>query len=185
MTVPAGFTPEQWQVIVRLPVEVAAAATVAEPTHEAGTTRELLAALSTLLSGAKLLRHNALVQAAFDDYKQDGRGEAAILELSQDPPPDLPERALASVRQAGEILAGRADQDEATEFKLWIRGIAADIVTSSSSGGFLGIGGTSVTDAEETFLDRLTATLGLDSSNQTDDTNHTNQANEEQDAADG
>src|SRR5215218_3785866 len=128
MTVPAGFTPEQWQLIARLPVEVAAAATVAEPSHEAGSTRELLAALSTLLSGVKLLRHNALVQAVFDDYKQDGRG----------------------------------DQDEVEEFKLWLRGIAADIVTSSSSGGFLGIGGTPVTDAEESFLDRLTQALGLD-----------------------
>ena len=169
MTMPAGFTPEQWQLIARLAVEVAAAATVAEPSHEAGSTRELLAALSTLLSGVKLLRHNALVQAVFDDYKQDGRGEAAILNLSQDPPPDLPERALANVRQAVAILAGRADQDEVEEFKLWLRGIAADIVTSSSSGGFLGIGGTPVTDAEESFLDRLTEALGLEPAYQTNE----------------
>jgi len=157
-----GMTPDEWQIISRLPVEVAAAAAVADTSHESGSTRELLAALSTLLSGVMLLRHNELVQSVFEEYKKDGRGEAEILELSQEPPPDLVERALALVRQANEILARRPDQDEVTEFELWLRGIATEIISSSTSGGFLGFGGTSVTDDEVSFLDRLTDALGLE-----------------------
>jgi hypothetical protein len=162
MPPPEGMTADEWRVVSRLPVEVAAAATVADTSHDAGSTRELFAAFSTLLSGVKLLRHNDLVQSVFDEYKQGGHGEAEILALSQGPPPDLVERALAQVRQANGILARREVQGEVTEFKLWLRGIAAEIVSSSASGGFLGIGGTSVTDDEVTFLDRLTEALGLE-----------------------
>jgi hypothetical protein len=157
-----NLSPEEWQVLSRLPIEVAAAATVADSTRGAGSTRELLAALSTLLAGVKLLRHNELVQTVFDAYKLDGHGEAEILQLSQDPPPDLVENTLSLVRQANEILAGRPDQDAATEFKLWLRGVAAEIISSSASGGFLGFGGRSVTDEEVSFLDRLTKALGLE-----------------------
>lgn len=162
MTVRDDFTPSEWRLISHLPVQIAAAASVAEESREPGSTRELLAAISTLLSGAMLLRHNRLVQAVFDDYKADGRGEAELLELSQDPPADMVDIALEQTRQVGAILAARLDQDEATEFKLWLRGIASDIVMSSTSGGFLGIGGTQVTEGEVTFLDRLTDALGLD-----------------------
>src|SRR5687767_14894794 len=94
------FAPEEWQLIANLPIEVAAAASVADASRHAGSSRELFAALSTLLSGVQLLRHNELVQAVFDDYKRDGRGEAAILELSQAPPPDLVDRTLDHIRQA-------------------------------------------------------------------------------------
>lgn len=161
MTAKQDVTPEQWRLIANLPIEVAAAASVADPTHQAASTREILAALSTLLSGVKLLRHNELVQAVFDDYKADGRGEAAILKLSQDPPPDLVDATLEHVREAVALLASRPDQDEVAEFKLWLRGIASDIVASSASGGFLGIGGAPVSEEEVTFLARLTKALGL------------------------
>jgi hypothetical protein len=161
MTTRDDFTPDEWHLISRLPVEIAAAASVAEENHEAGSTRELLAAISTLLSGAMLLRHNALVQAVFDEYKADGRGEAELLELSQDPPADFVDVALEQTRQAVTILAERPNRDEAIEFKLWLRGIASDIVMSSARGGFLGIGRAPVTEAEATFLDRLTNALGL------------------------
>jgi hypothetical protein len=161
MTAMQDFTIEEWQLIARLPVEIAAAASVADADHDAGSTREVLVALSTLLSGVKLLRHNELVQAVFDDYKADGHGEAEILELSQDPPADLVERTLDHTREAVAILGIRADQDEIAEFKLWLRGIASDIVMASTSGGFLGIGGEPATEKEITFLDQLTDALGV------------------------
>jgi hypothetical protein len=162
MTARDDFTPDEWRLISHLPVEIAAAASVAEESHQAGSTRELLAAISTLLSGAMLLRHNHLVRAVFDEYKADGHGEAELLELSQDPPPDIVDAALEQARQAATILAARSNRDEAIEFKLWLRGIASDIVMSSARGGFLGIGGTQVTEDEVTFLDRLTDALGLE-----------------------
>ena len=162
MTVRDDFTPDEWRLISHLPVEIAAAASVAEESHEAGSTRELLAAISTLLSGAMLLRHNLLVQAVFDEYKADGRGEAELLELSQDPPADIVDVALEQARQAATVLAARPNRDEAIEFKLWLRGIASDIVMSSARGGFLGFGGTPATKGEVTFLDRLTDALGLE-----------------------
>lgn len=162
MTIRNGFSPDDWRLLARLPIEIAASASVAEADRAAGSTRELLAAISTLLSGAKLLRHNPLVHEVFEDYKEDGRGEAELLELSQNPPPDLVQSTLNRAAQASAILASSPAPDEAGEFKLWLRSIASDIVMSSRSGGFLGIGGTQVTDDELSFLDRLTAALGLD-----------------------
>jgi hypothetical protein len=162
MSIRNEFTPDEWRLLARLPIEIAAAAAVADEERRAGSTRELLAAISTLLSGAMLLRHNQLVQDVFDDYKQDGRGEAELLEMSQNPPADLLPETLAHATQASTFLADRVSAEEAGEFKLWLRGIASEIVLSSSSGGFLGIGGTPVTDEELGFLDHLTGALALD-----------------------
>lgn len=162
MTIRDKFSPDDWRLLAHLPIEIAAAASVADSSADAGSTRELLAAITTLQSGAMLLRHNELVQSVFDDYKHDGQGEAALLELSQNPPAELVATTLADAERASVILAEPAIGGDVEEFKLWLRGIASDIVQSSASGGFLGIGGTQVTDDEVTFLDRLTSALALE-----------------------
>jgi hypothetical protein len=162
MTTRGDFSPDDWRLLARLPIEIGAAASVADEGAGSGTTRELLAAISTLTGGAMLLRHNQLVQAVFDDYKADGHGEAQLLELSQNPPPDLVSTTLEHASTAAAVLAAHANADDAGEFKLWLRGIASDIVTSSAKGGFLGIGGAQVTDEEIGFLDRLTSALALE-----------------------
>lgn len=154
------FTDSEWTTLTRLPIDVAAAATIAEGKDNSGSTVEVLTALSALLAGVKLLRHNALVQSVFDDYKHEGHGEADILELTQNPPEGLVLRSLALAREAAAPLS-RVPEEVASEFKFWIRNIAADIVTASSTGGFLGIGGQVVTEAEEAYLDRLTTALGI------------------------
>lgn len=156
------LSPEIRSILNDLPIEIAAAASVADRTTDAGTTREIFAALSTLLAGAKLLRHNELVQSVFDEYKRDGQGEARILSLSQDPPADLIPRSLEDARTAAGALDALPDREAVLEFKLWLRGIAAEIVSTSQTGGFLGIGGTVVTEEEGAYLDRLTTALGIE-----------------------
>lgn len=155
--------PEIRSILNDLPmrIAIAAAASVADHATETGTTREIFAALSTLLTGAKLLRHNSLVQSVFDEYKRDGQGEARILSLSHDPPDNLIPRSLEDARTAAGALDALPDRDAVLEFKLWLRGIAAEIVSSSQTGGFLGIGGTVVTE-EGAYLDHLTAALGIE-----------------------
>ncbi len=161
MSETVGFTFEEWELINSLPIEVAAAASVSDAVDGSGSTREIMTAINAFPTGAMLLRHNEIVRALFEEYKTDGRGEERLLQLSQDPPIDLVNQTIEKATAVTGILAARGDQIEAEEYRNWLSSLAAEIVFSSKAGGFLGIGGTRVTDGEHSFLTVLNDALGI------------------------
>ncbi len=65
--------------------------------------------------------------------------------------PDTIERA----RQAAEILAERADLEDAAAYKLWLLETAAAVCAAARTGGFLGFGGERISEKEQAYLDEL------------------------------
>jgi len=156
-----GFTTEEWNLVSSLPIEVAAAASIADAKDGAGSTREIMTAINAFPTGAMLLRHNEIVRALFDEYKTDGQGEERLLQLSQDPPIGLIDRTIERVHEVNGFLGARGDQIEADEYRNWLSSLATEIVFTSKAGGFLGIGGTRVTEGEHSFLTVLNDALGI------------------------
>ena len=73
---------------------------------------------------------------------------------------------MASPRSAGidsrgamALVLARGSEAEATAFGGWLLGIAAAVARASREGGFLGIGGTEVSQRERIALDELQARL--------------------------
>lgn len=155
------FTPAEWTLLAELPVRVVAAAVAVEPAGEIGTIKELIAGLTGLASGAMASRDNSLIQVVFEIYKHEGQGEQRLLELSDHGTEHLVPETLERCQQASAILARAADPSEAEDFKKWLYGIAVEVVSAAKSGGFLGLGGRRITEAEAEFLDRLAEALGL------------------------
>jgi hypothetical protein len=103
---------------------------------------------------------SAAVVAEFETKE----GRASIQEglrqhLADAKPADAVQRSLANLREVTAILDAKAPQD-AAGFKTWLRAISQNVSEASSEGGFLGIGGVKVSDAEKATLAEISKALG-------------------------
>ena len=151
MTRRADFNAEEWATVVDAPVY--AALRVIAASH-GGTLRESL---------------------ALGRVYQDARthpGESELLdELVKSPPAigvdelrhaqsDIAEVTKQRLADAIAIVASKATPAEADAYKTFVMTIAQAVASAHKEGGFLGIGGKQITDAENQALDELSGALG-------------------------
>jgi hypothetical protein len=151
MTRRADFNAEEWTTVVDGPIY--AALRVIAASH-GGRLRESLALSRTY---------------------QDARahhGESEFLdELVKSPPqinPDELRHAQSNIgevadRQLGEataIVGAKATPAETDSYKKFVMTVAQAVASAHKEGGFLGIGGKQVTDAENQALDEISSALG-------------------------
>jgi hypothetical protein len=151
MTRKADFNAEEWSKVVDGPLYAGMRVISAE---RGGTLRETVA-MSRVYQEARA-RH----------------GESELLdELISSPPSIDPERIrqaggdLAAVttqqlRDAIAILETRATSAEVDDYKRFVMTVAQAAAGAHKEGGFLGIGGTPISDAENQALDESSGALG-------------------------
>jgi hypothetical protein len=151
MTRKADFNAEEWSKVVDGPLYAGMRVISAE---RGGTLRETVA-MSRVYQEARA-RH----------------GESELLdELISSPPSIDPERIrqaggdLAAVttqqlRDAIAILETRATSAEVDDYKRFVMTVAQAAAGAHKEGGFLGIGGKPISDAENQALDEISSALG-------------------------
>lgn len=151
MTRKAAFNAEEWATIVNGPLY--AGMRVIHADH-GGTIRESLAM-------------GRVYQEARDRH-----GASQLLdEIVASPPALDPERlgvggqnlaavTTAELARAVDLLAGTALAAEVDDYKRFVMTVAQAVAGAHKEGGFLGIGGTSVSDAENDALDEIFSALG-------------------------
>jgi hypothetical protein len=151
MTTKADFNAEEWSTVVEGPLYAGMWVISAD---RGGTLRESLA-LGRVYQEAR------------------GRqGESGLLdELVRSPPSIDRDRvreaggniaAVASerLRVAMAILEGKAAPEEVDAYKRFVMTVAQAAASAHKEGGFLGVGGKQVSDAENQALDEISTTLG-------------------------
>jgi hypothetical protein len=78
-------------------------------------------------------------------------------------PADAVQRSLDSLREVSAILAAKAPSD-APAFKAGLTDISRKVAEASSEGGFLGIGGVQVSEAEKATLADISKAFGTTAS---------------------
>jgi hypothetical protein len=151
MTRKADFNAEEWSTVVEAPLYAAMRVISAD---RGGTVRETLA-LSRVYQEARA-----------------GHGESELLdELLKSPPSIDPDQirqaggnigAVASERLRGAIgiLEAKATPEEADAYKRFVMTAAQAVASAHKEGGFLGIGGKQISDAENQALDEISRALG-------------------------
>jgi hypothetical protein len=151
MTKKADFNAEEWSTVVDGPLYAGMRVISAD---RGGTLRETMAM-------------GRVYQAA-----REHGGESELLDdLVKSPPSIDPGRlreaggnigALASdqLREAMRILEAKATAAEADSYKRFVMSVAQAVAGAHKEGGFLGVGGKQVSDAEEQALDELSSALG-------------------------
>ncbi len=158
----ASFTTEEWVTLLKAPAMAGLAVVAADPSGPFGTIKESFATGKALAEVKMQGGANALIDALVAELSTaEGREAAKPTELM-----NLGglEQALAHAvsvcQSAAQIVTAKAP-DEADAFKQWLFSISQRVAEASKEGGFLGFGGTLVSEQEQSALNSISSALGL------------------------
>ena len=158
-----NFTPDEWSKILQSTMLAGMAVTAAEPSGLWGALKEAFASRSALAAAKLNASSNDLIKAVVAEFEtKEGRAsiqEALRQHLTGAKPADAVQRSRANLKEVSAILDAKAPQD-AAGFKTWLRAISQNVAEASSEGGFLGIGGVKVSEAEKATLAEISKALG-------------------------
>lgn len=149
MTTKADFNAEEWSKVVEGPP---IAGMVVITAQRGGTIRESI----------------ELGKAYAEARQQQGSSELLDAIVSEQPRIDpsgfrtaeeLREKGLARLREAVELLEQKTSPEEVEDYKRFVVELAERAAAAHKEGGFLGIGGQEVSEAEQAALDEIRAAL--------------------------
>jgi hypothetical protein len=107
---------------------------------------------------------DALIKAVVNDFgTAEGRSitrDGLKDKLKDSKPAEIKDKCVETLRQAAAIVDNKAPGDAAT-FKGWLRQISQHVAEAAEEGGFLGIGGVRVSEAEKATLAEISSALKL------------------------
>lgn len=158
------FTPEEWKQVLEGVMLSGMAVTAAEPSGLFGVLKESMATGKALLAAKSDPASNELIKAVVAEYETgDGRKLASDQlksRLKGNTSADIRNKSIAALRDLSTLLDTKAPSDAAA-FKVWLTHIAEDAAEASKEGGFMGFGGTPVSEAEKATLSELSSALGM------------------------
>ncbi len=161
---------DEKMLLTHLPSAIGGAMAMAGRSGLFGTGKEMFATSQALLAGARDYPGNALIRDIVPDVDGDRGAEMEDMRQTRDwsmarmkgKSVDSAEKMIAVVledcREAAQVLA-RIDPKEAGEYKAWALQIADKVAQASTEGGFLGIGGTRLSDAEKRLIEEIRSAL--------------------------
>ena len=157
-----SFTPDEWKRILEGVMMASVAVTAADPSGLWGLLKESFAAGSTLAAGKTDAGSSALIKAVVADFEtSEGRGLArdGVKErIAGSKPAEIKAQGIDALRQVGVLLDTKAPEDAAS-FKRWLQQISQHVAEAAKEGGFLGIGGVRVSEAEKATLAEIASAL--------------------------
>jgi hypothetical protein len=157
MSTKADYTMEEWELLLKAPVMAAMAVVAASPSGPIGLLQEMFAVGKGFLARAEETA-NPLIAAVVADVKAGGRPS-----MPAERPRDLSAvkaQALGASRAVAALLDRKAP-GEAEGFKRWVLATARHAAEAAREGGFLGMGGVQVSDAEKAALAEVAGALGV------------------------
>jgi hypothetical protein len=117
------------------------------------------------------LRESLALSRVYQQARADHAESALLDELVKSPPSIDPDQlrevqgnigqlASRQLREAIQILEAKASPEEIDSYKRFVMTVAQAVAGAHKEGGFLGIGGKQISDAENQALDELSAALG-------------------------
>ena len=153
----ADFSADEWDLLRSSPLMASLLVVAASPSGPVGLVQESTAA-SKLVMQAAGTAQTPLLKALAEDMVQ-------TMTIPRPPagatPAQVQEAAAEILRRTSALLATKATPEEATEIKEWLAKIAQATAEAAKEGGFLGIGGTLVSDEEKVALATVHGALGL------------------------
>jgi hypothetical protein len=158
----ADFTSEEWQLILSMPQVAALYLALASPSGPLGLAQEMMASTRGLVETLKSSSGNELVDAVAADVREKAeKGERMEppLKTSNDLN-QMKAQCLQSCRDVAALLSKKAPAD-AQAYKQWVYQAAQNSANAAREGGFFGIGGEKVSEAETAALQEIAGALGI------------------------
>jgi hypothetical protein len=161
MATKTDFTAEEWKQIQRAPFMAGLAVVAASPSGPFGVVKELFAVGKMLGEVKTQGTSNDLIKALVADIEAGAKDLSAPAELKGKTPEQVKSYAIESVRQVATLIDKKTKPDEAQGFKQWLVSVAQKVAEAAKEGGFLGFGGTRVSEEEAATIKELSTTLGV------------------------
>jgi len=148
MTTKAAFNADDWAVVTAAP---ALTGMLVVSASRGGTLRESVA-LSRAYAEARAAGPSRLLADVLSS-------PPPVARVSERPrsPEELERHVLEQLQRAIAILTAIASVEEVAEYKRFVYAVAEAVANAHKEGGFLGVGGTHVSDAEQAVLDKIVA----------------------------
>ena len=94
------------------------------------------------------------------DIEAGARELSAPAELKGKTPDQVKSYGIESVRQVAALIEKKAKPEESQGFKQWLVAVAQKVAEAAKEGGFLGFGGTQVSEQEGATIKEVSTALG-------------------------
>src|SRR6516165_11814223 len=160
----SSFTPDEWKILLESVMMASIAITAAEPHGLWGLLQESFAGGAELAKAKMDPGADALIKAVVADFgTAEGRGiarDGLKEKFTSSKPAEIKGECIETLRRVGELVDAKAAAD-ANAFKSWLRQISQHVAEAAKEGGFLGIGGVAVSEAEKATLAEISKALKL------------------------
>src|SRR5262245_17342236 len=157
----ADFTADEWALLCKSPILTALVVVASSPSGPFGVIKEMFAVGKLIAETKTKGGGDALVGAVVADVtSREGMEQAKPTEIQGKKPDEARTYALDQLKRVSALLDQKAGVD-ATGFKQWLQEVAVRVANASKEGGFLGFGGTLVSEQEQRALADTSAALGV------------------------
>ena len=160
----ADFTSEEWQLVLSMPQIASLYLALASPSNPLGLAQEMVASTKVIMEALKAASGNELIDAVAADIRERAEKRERLespLKMSNDPN-DMKSQCLQACREVAALLSQKAPA-EAQAYKQWIYQAAQNSANAAKEGGFFGIGGERISEAESAALQEIATALDLNS----------------------
>jgi hypothetical protein len=156
----ADFTADEWSLLCKSPMLAGMVVVAASPSGPFGVIKEMVA-MGKLVAETKAKGGDGLISAVVNEITtREGIERAKPTEIQGKSPDQARVYALDQLKQVAALLHQKAPGD-ATAFTQWLQEVAQRVASASKEGGFLGFGGTLVSEQEQAALRDTAAALGI------------------------
>ena len=160
----SNFTPDEWKLLLESVMMASIAITAAEPHGLWELLQESFAGGAELAKAKMDPGADAIIKAVVADFgTSEGRSiarDGLKEKFTGSKPPEIKAKCIDTLRQVAQVVDTKAPGD-AIAFKTWLRQISQHVAEAAKEGGFLGIGGVAVSDAEKATLAEISEALKL------------------------
>jgi hypothetical protein len=157
MSTKADFSADEWDLLRSSPLMASMLVVAASPSGPIGLVQESTAAGKMIVQTTQTAQ-TPLLKSLAEDITQ-------RMSIPKPPPGATPEQvqgaAAEILKRTSALLAEKATPEETAETKHWLAQVAQATAEAAKEGGFLGFGGTLVSDQEKTALATVNSVLGL------------------------
>jgi len=150
----SDFTPEEWKALGAAPLMAGLYVSLSQASGLVGLAKESFAVVKEVVGATA--SPNELVKAIAEGVRTGGRPELPSMPRDK---AQAQETLLDGVKKA--VAAVGKSQADAEAYGQWVFAAAQKAAEAAKEGGFFGIGGTAVTDAEKAALATLKTVLGV------------------------
>lgn len=167
-----NLSDDELQLLASLPQSIGSAVAFAGRSGLFGTGKEMFASGQALMAGVKDFPGNALIQAIVPDpAAADKKAELDQARQTRDwamarmkakginSAEKLTAQTLEDAREVNQLLDQKVDPAEAAQYREWALSVAEKVAMASTEGGFLGFGGTCLSEAEKTLIEQIKVAL--------------------------